>query len=88
MVRLGNIKFEFTPTTEQKADGLTKPMIGKQFLTAKNYLLGTDVGLSGVRGGVSDGKEYEWPSVGHSPDREGTHQGHNSKEGKFCSFLV
>jgi hypothetical protein len=38
MVRLGNIKFEFTPTTEQKADGLTKPMIGKQFLTARNYL--------------------------------------------------
>ena len=33
-----------------------------------------------------DGKEYEWPSVSHSPDREGTQQGHNPKEGKFCSL--
>jgi hypothetical protein len=86
MVRLGNIKFEFTPTTEQKADGLTKPMVGKQFLTARNYLLGTEVTLSGVRGGVTDGTEYEWPSVGHPPDREGTQQGQDFQEGKFSSL--
>ena len=86
MVRLGNIKFEFTPTTEQKADGLTKPMVGKQFLTARNYLLGTDVTLSGVRGGVTDGTEYEWPPVGHPPDREGTQQGQDFQEGKFSSL--
>ena len=23
---------------------------------------------------VTDGEEYEWPSVGHPPDREGTQQ--------------
>ena len=86
MVRSGNIKFEFTPTTEQKADGLTKPMVGKQFLTARNYLLGTDVTLSGVRGGVTDGTEYEWPPVGHPPDREGTQQGQDFQEGKFSSL--
>jgi len=71
---------QFTPTTEQKADRLTKPMIGKQFLTARYYLLGNDVSLSRVRGGVTDGKEYDWPSVSRSQRRHPA--GSQSQRGK------
>ena len=35
---------------------------------------------------VTDGTEYEWPSVGHPPDREGTQQGQDFQEGKFSSL--
>ena len=75
MVRQNNIKFEFTPTSQQKADGLTKPMNGKQFLTARNYLLGevpSVVELSGVRGGDKSIAKNAWTLVRHASDNEGT----------------
>jgi hypothetical protein len=75
MVRQNNIKFEFTPTSQQKADGLTKPMNGKQFLTARNYLLGevpSVVELSGVRGGDKSIAKNAWTLVRHASANEGT----------------
>ena len=77
LIRLGHIKCENITTGEQRADGLTKLMTGKEFTKSRNFLLGIEsVGLTTSGGGDKD----EW-SLGRSPA-----EANPSKQNKFVEL--